>query len=159
MPNFNPRKFSSPENAKQDKAGPVAGLVNCRCILTSSKRGFDPSQPRLPPQPVDFEKTGSPLHGNRLRTCQSSFVDSLYLIHEMAHPAGMDAIIEGAKANGLSFDAGPEPTPADVAVQGLAVGTDACLENLHNCQELTRPALVPIFFDGCGPRAAVRWAN
>ena len=147
MPNFNPRKFSSPETLSKIRPNLLLEW------LKPMRPYFEQRGLALPPpdsaQPLDFEKLA--------RICMepapdmpAEFVDSLYLIHEMAHPAGMDAIIEGAQAVGLSFDAGPEPTPADVAVQAWLLDR-RLLENLHNCQELTRPRAFRYFSTDADP--------
>ena len=42
-------------------------------------------------------------------------IDSLYHLHEMATPEGMDCLLDEADAQGISID--DDPTPLDVAIQ------------------------------------------
>ena len=46
-----------------------------------------------------------------------ALVDSLYLVHGLATPDGMDALREAATRNGLTLEAVDRATPADLAVQ------------------------------------------
>src|SRR5437660_8580971 len=147
MPNFTPRKFSNPETLSKIRPDLLlAWLRPMQAYL--DQRGL-----ALPPpdstQPLDFEKLARIIM-EPASDMPAEFVDSLYLIHEMAHPAGMDAIIEGAQANGLRFDPGPDPTPADVAVQAWLLDR-RLLENLHNCHELTRPRSFRYFSTDADP--------
>ncbi len=73
--------------------------------------------------------------------------DSLFLIHGMANPAGMDLILENAEGNGFGLDPGEDSTPADVAFQAWLLNP-GLLEDLHNCRELTRPRSFQYFANG-----------
>ncbi|MEY2427239.1 MAG: hypothetical protein QOJ40_124 [Verrucomicrobiota bacterium] len=141
------QKFSTPEILGKIRPGLLlAWLEPMRSYF--EQRGLS-----LPPpdssQAIDLEKLARILL-EPTADMPDEFVDSLYLIHEMAHPIGMDAIIEGARVRGLSFDPGPEPSPADIAVQAWLL--DRCLlENLHICQELTRPRAFRYFSTDADP--------
>ncbi|MGE0191987.1 MAG: hypothetical protein AB7T63_08075 [Planctomycetota bacterium] len=64
--------------------------------------------------------------------------NALYLIHEMSTPGRMDELMCVCEREGIRLNAGPEPTPADVAVQVWLHAPDL-LDRLHAEHYLTRP--------------------
>jgi hypothetical protein len=110
-----------------------------------NRRGFSlPAKAASPPvaeaelyDRIDYDRLGR-IFMEPTPDMPTELVNSLYLIHGMANPAGMDIIMEGAEANGLSLGLDDQCTPADVAVK-LWLLEPRLLENLHNCQELTQP--------------------
>ncbi len=78
-------------------------------------------------------------------------VDSIYLIHEMANPQGMEVLIAGAEAHGLDLDlAKGEMTPTDVAVRMWLLNPQL-LEELHSSHELGRPRSFRYFSTDADP--------
>lgn len=63
-------------------------------------------------------------------------VDSLYYLHEMATPEGMDSLLEEAEAQDISID--PEPAPLDVAIQ-MWLHDEDLLKHHHAEQSLEKP--------------------
>lgn len=63
-------------------------------------------------------------------------VDSLYYLHEMATPEGMDSLLEEADAQGVPVDT--EPTPHDVAIQ-MWLQDEDLLKHQHAEKSLAKP--------------------
>src|SRR5437763_3650258 len=128
MPNLNPKTCSNPELLRK---------IRPDLLLAWLK----PAASYLEPQGVllhfiDYDKLAR-LFLEPPPDLPPDLAESLFLIHEMANPAGMDFILERAEANGLNLGLGEDVTPADVAVQAWLLDR-RLLADLHNCQELTR---------------------
>jgi hypothetical protein len=80
----------------------------------------------------------------------SEMVDSLYLIHEMANPSGMDALLAEAEGKGVRLAAGEDLWPADVAVQAWLL-YPRLLERVPQLQEMTRPRSFTYFSTDADP--------
>src|ERR1041384_3457155 len=76
--------------------------------------------------------------------------EALFVVDEMASPLGMDAILHGARENGLNPEADDEATPAEVAMRAWLLDR-SLLENLHNCHQLTRPRAFQYFSTDADP--------
>ena len=77
-------------------------------------------------------------------------LESVFLIQEMANPPGMDLLLAGAEAHGIDVGHREDLSPADVAVQFWLMNP-RLLENLHNCQEITRPRSFRYFSTDANP--------
>ncbi len=75
-------------------------------------------------------------------------VDSLYTVHEMATPAGMDELLDEIRRNGFQLDSSSDPTPADVAVQ-VWLKDRELIERKHAEQFIKNPRTFD-YFKGSG---------
>ena len=175
MPNLNPKNFSNPETLRKIRTDlllawlkPAAGYLEKNGVLLpkTDADGVRPSSvaatsalmnaennmgtrwnASLPF--LDYDKLAR-LFMEPEPDMPADLAESLFLIHEMANPSGMDFIIESAEANGLNLGLGDDVTPADVAVQAWLLDRQL-LENLHNCQEVTRPRSFRYFSTNADP--------
>jgi hypothetical protein len=65
-------------------------------------------------------------------------IEALYYIHEMASPAGHEAMIEALDEGAIVLDAGENATALDLAIQ-IWLKDRRLLEQLHSEQNLARP--------------------
>ena len=77
-------------------------------------------------------------------------LDSVFLIHGMASPRGMEVLVDGAETHGLDLGLKEEVTPADVAVRMWLLNPQL-LEQLHNSHELARPRSFQYFSTDADP--------
>jgi len=98
---------------------------------------------------VDYDKLAG-VFIDPMPDMPAELVDSVFLIHGMANPAGMDILLEGAAARGLSLEVGAKDAPADVAVR-MWLLNPRLLEDLHNYRELTRPRAFQYFATDMDP--------
>ena len=76
--------------------------------------------------------------------------DALYAINEMATLDAMDELLEAAASAGLRLEAGPEVSPADLAVQ-VYFADRALFEKKHGEQLVRRPRSFQSFQSREGP--------
>lgn len=65
-------------------------------------------------------------------------IDSLYHLHEMATPEGMDCLLAEADAQSVAIDSEPDPTPLDVAIQVWLQDEDL-VKHQHADRSLKKP--------------------
>jgi hypothetical protein len=86
---------------------------------------------------IDYEKLAG-IFMEPTKEVPAAFLESVFLIQEMATPAGMDVLLESARSNGIELGLGEDLVPIDVAVK-MWLNNPGLLENLHNTAEMTRP--------------------
>lgn len=112
---WNPRRLANPEALRQIRRdlllawlGPAAGYLARRGLCLP-----DPDSEA----PAPCEQLAA-VFLDPTPDMPPALVDSLFLIHEMATPAGLDVLREGAQRNGLGLElADDQLTPADAAVK------------------------------------------
>ena len=145
-----PRRFSDPDTLSRIRPESLLAwlhpardyLERCGVILPVGSHGPAVDYARL--AGVFMEPTAD---------MPAELVESLHVIHEMAEPAGMDAILEATAASGLTLAVGSDPAPADVAVQAWLLDR-ALVERLHVSLELTRPRSFQYFAAEADPLPA-----
>lgn len=95
------------------------------------------------PESLDLDRLGRVFMELRAGMPEE-LVQSLFLISEMATPAGLDDILAEAERRGLELGLGAKPTPADAAMR-LWLKDPGLLESLHHCQEMGRPRAFQYF--------------
>jgi hypothetical protein len=135
MPNLNARRFTNPDTLSRIKR---ESLIRW---LAGAKDYFATREIIIPEvasqDAVPFEKIAG-VFMEPDEAMPSHLMESLYMIHEMSEPHGMDAILDAVEASGLQLDVGDDPDPADVAVQAWLQKPEL-LEQLHNEYQLNRP--------------------
>jgi hypothetical protein len=77
-------------------------------------------------------------------------LDSLFLLHRMATPSGMDCLLATAEERGIVLETGPEPAPADVALVAWNHHRQL-LEEVHTNHEISRPRAFQYFSTHADP--------
>ena len=98
---------------------------------------------------IDYEKLAG-VFMEPTRDVPATFLESVFLIQEMANPGGMDVLLESARSNGLDLGLGEDVVPIDVAVK-MWLLNPGLLENLHNTAEMTRPRAFRYFASEADP--------
>lgn len=112
MAMFKPSRFAQPETLKAVEPGrlqmfltPYKEFLESRgAIFSSNGAGTDCD--RLASVLMNLG-AGAPLE----------LLESLYIIHEMATPEGMDRLLNAAEEHNLAIDFVPDSSPADIAIQ------------------------------------------
>ena len=168
MPNLYPRRFSNPETLRKIRIdlllawlNPAAAYLAGRglklpemkseeCRVQSRHRpkvGGQTSEPW-----IDYDKLGQ-IFMESTPDMPAALVDSIFLIHGMASPEGMEILTKGAEAHGLEMGFSDEMTPADVAVRMWLLNPQL-LERLYNSRELVRPRSFRYFSTNADPLPA-----
>ncbi|MBF0182755.1 MAG: hypothetical protein HQM03_22310, partial [Magnetococcales bacterium] len=112
MATYNPRRFANPDTLKAVDPARLA-------MFMAPHREFLASQGLNPPVHgggIDCTRLAAVLM-NLNDAAPRDLLESLYLIHEMANPDGMDRLLDAARDNGLEIAFDPDSSPADIAVQ------------------------------------------
>jgi hypothetical protein len=143
MPNLDARRFTNPDTLQHIRRGsllkwlaPAGAYLAGRGVAIPSAMSTDP---------VDYDKLAG-VFVEPDEAMPEYLVNSLFIIHEMADEAGMDAILEAieaqnegkAEADKVVLNIDDDPDPADVAVQAW-LQDKQLLEEIHNQHQLTRP--------------------
>jgi len=103
-------------------------------------RGFLESQglswSEIGASPLDCDSLAEILMGGDSRMPRA-LVDSLCLIQGMAHPVGMDALIEAAQSQGLDLAGAYEMTPENIAVRAWLI-SPSLIEEVHTRRLVSR---------------------
>jgi hypothetical protein len=143
MPNLNTRRFTNPDTLQRIRR---ASLLEWLAPASAYLAGRDLLLPA--PESTDapnYEKLAS-VFVEPDEAMPEYLVNSLFIIHEMADEAGMDAILDAIEAQNegkpeadkIVLNVGDDPDPADVAVQAWLQDKEL-LEEIHNQHQLTRP--------------------
>ena len=152
MPNLNLKRFTRPETLRKIRPESLlAWLETARAYF--EQQGLELPE-RAEARGLDYERLSRILLEPSPQM-PAELVDSLYLIHEMAHAAGMDAILEAARERRLDLNLGERPTPADVATQAW-LADRRLVETLHHRQELRRARSFQYFSSEVEPLPALR---
>lgn len=134
MPNLNPRRFAQADTLKRIKRmcllkwlQPYATHLTTRGIELPATESTD----------VDYEKLAA-VFIDPDEDMPVPLAESVFMIDEMANPEGMDAILDGAEAAGVTLDIGEDPDPADVAVQAWLEKPEL-FGQLYSEHQLNRP--------------------
>nr|CRH06174.1 conserved protein of unknown function [Candidatus Magnetococcus massalia] len=100
-------------------------------------------------EPVDYEQLASVLMNMELDSAPQALLESLYLIHEMATPDGMDRLLDVANDQSLPLEQDSTSSPADIAIQVFLANRDL-LERQHANTFINR---VRSFLYFCGHEA------
>jgi hypothetical protein len=153
MPALTTKRFTHPETLRQIRPAALrAWLATARPFFESHGLQVGRAVPAgrsSDRAPLDYDHLARLLL-QPAPDMPPELIDSLYLIHEMATPAGLDAILEAAPAHRLQLDLGSRPTPADVALQAW-LADRRLLETLHHRQELRRPRSFQYFSTAVEP--------
>src|SRR5882672_2387217 len=101
------------------------------------------------PPKIDYEKLAG-VFMEPTKDVPVGFLESIFLIQEMANPRGMDVLLESARSNGLDLGLGEDVVPIDVAVK-MWLLSPGLLENLHNTAEMTRPRAFRYYLTDADP--------
>lgn len=135
MPNLESRRFTNPDTLLRiRRESLLEWLAPASAYLAG--RGISIPAPTST-EPVDYDKLAG-VFVEADEGMPEYLVNSLFVIHEMADEAGMDAILDAQDAHGLVLKVGDDPEPADVAVQTWLQDREL-LEEIHNQHQLTRP--------------------
>ncbi|MEK6675071.1 MAG: hypothetical protein AABZ47_05375 [Planctomycetota bacterium] len=114
MATFNLRRFSDQDGLKTIRPDHLLAL------LRPHESFFGARKVNLPPDShvdgLDYNALVSVFMTPGSDT-PKELADALFLIHEMATPEGMDALVDEAAKNGVVLNRSPPSTPADLAVQ------------------------------------------
>lgn len=134
MATFNPRRFAQPDLLKSIQPRHLFALLQPHSsYLTGRGLAF----PASDEEEFEYSKLAEILvHPDE--DMPRDLVDSLYTVHEMATPAGMEELLDEISRNGLQLEALSEPTPADVAVQ-VWLKDRELLERKHAEQFIEHP--------------------
>lgn len=135
MATYNLRRFSHPGGLKAIKKEhllailmPHQGFLSARGVTLPPSTSVDG---------LDYEGLVNVFMTPNTDT-PPMLANALYFIHEMATTEGMDELLDEAEKKDIQLDAGPDPTPADVAAQ-IWLQDKELLERKHAEQYLTRP--------------------
>lgn len=111
MPTFRLRHFAAPEALKAMAPSRLIALLSGFSDYLSAREFTLPANGA----DIDYESL------NRILmtpddSVPPSMVDALYFVDEMAHPEGMDRILDEAALREIDLQLEENPTPADVAV-------------------------------------------
>src|SRR5882672_1047270 len=100
MPNLYPKKFANPETLRKIRRDLLIAWLNPAAAYLE-RRGFLLPAPESA-RSVDYDKLGS-IFMEPTPDMPAALVDSIFLIHGMASPQGMEILSEAAETHGLEM--------------------------------------------------------
>jgi hypothetical protein len=135
MASVYPKQYTNPETFRRLRRDLLLEWLRPASAYLE-RRGLELPSPGSD-APVDYERLAA-IFMEPTADMPAKLVDSIFLIHGMASPQGMEVLIDGAQAHGLDLGLEQGLTPADVALRMWLLNPQL-LEQLHNSHELARP--------------------